>query len=82
MAKKTTFVVSQDKKGEYRWKLLASNGESVAVGGEGFTAKRTAMAAVKKLRIWSATDVVIDETVSSKTAPAKAVAKKAPVVKK
>ena len=27
----------KDKKGEYRWRLLASNGRQIANGGEGYT---------------------------------------------
>lgn len=30
-------VYYKDKKGEYRWKLLASNGQQIANGGEGYT---------------------------------------------
>ncbi len=34
MAGKVVFY--KDKKGEYRWKLLASNGQQIANGGEGY----------------------------------------------
>lgn len=58
----TKFQVYTDGKGEYRWRLLASNGESVATGGEGYASKTSAMNATKKLREWAATDTVEDLT--------------------
>lgn len=73
---RTKFVVYLDAKKEYRWKLLAANGESVAVGGEGLKDRKTAMNAVKKLAAWAATDKIVDETVAAPVA-AKPVAKKA-----
>jgi len=44
------FELYKDKKGEYRWKLLATNGQIIAVG-EGYTTKEAAkngIASVKK----------------------------------
>jgi len=60
MAAKTKFEVYKDNKAQFRWRLLAANGEPVASSGEGFPEKRTAMNAVKKLKDWSNTDVVVD----------------------
>lgn len=60
MAAKTKFEVYKDNKSQFRWRLLAANGEPVASSGEGFPEKRTAMNAVKKLKDWSNTDVVVD----------------------
>ena len=57
---KTKFEVYKDNKGNYRWRLLAQNGEPVASSGEGFSEKRTAMNAVKKLKEWSNTENVVD----------------------
>lgn len=57
---KTKFEVYKDNKGNYRWRLLAQNGEPVASSGEGFVEKRTAMNAVKKLKDWSNTETIID----------------------
>lgn len=38
MAERTGKVVYyKDAKGEYRWKLLAANGQQIANGGEGYT---------------------------------------------
>ena len=42
MAGKSKLVYYQDRKGEWRWKLLATNGQIVAVSGEGYVEKRGA----------------------------------------
>ncbi len=57
---KTKFELYKDNKGHYRWRLIAQNGEAVASSGEGFTEKRTAVNAIKKLKDWANTQVVID----------------------
>jgi uncharacterized protein YegP (UPF0339 family) len=33
------FEVYKDKAGEFRWRLLSSNGKIIATGGEGYKAK-------------------------------------------
>lgn len=91
MAAKTKFEVYKDNKGQFRWRLLAANGEPVASSGEGFPEKRTAMNAVKKLKDWSNTDVVMDlekmkeeakkAAEKAKAEKAKAAAKKTPAKK-
>jgi uncharacterized protein len=63
---KTGFEVYKDKKGHFRWKLVAKNGENVAEGGEGFVDKRHAMNAVRKLKVWASTDIITDKTVAVK----------------
>lgn len=57
---KTKFEIYKDKKGTFRWRLLAQNGEAVASSGEGFKERRTVMNAVKKLKDWANTETVID----------------------
>lgn len=57
---KTKFEVYKDGKGSYRWRLLSQNSETVASAGEGYSEKRGAMNAVKKLKDWANTDVVVD----------------------
>lgn len=37
------FEVYTDKKGEWRWRLKASNGQTVATPGEGFSSKTACM---------------------------------------
>lgn len=34
-----TYHVKRDKAGEYRWMLVAANGQTVATSGEGYTRK-------------------------------------------
>ncbi len=45
------FELYSDAKGEYRWRLKASNGQVVATGGQGYASERSAregIASVKK----------------------------------
>ena len=55
MEKTTHFVVSRDKNGGYRWKLIAANGESVATG-KSYKTRRAMMNVIVNLRNWAATD--------------------------
>lgn len=81
MAKTTSFQVYQDKKSEFRFTLLAKNGEPVALSSEGYKTKAACMGAVKKMKEWSNTEAIefVDKNAkksSTKTA-ARPVAKKA-----
>lgn len=40
MSANLTFVTYKDKAGEFRWRLEASNGKSIATSGEGYKEKR------------------------------------------
>jgi uncharacterized protein YegP (UPF0339 family) len=45
------FEVYKDKAGEYRWRLVAPNGQSIADSGEGYSSKESCLegiASVKK----------------------------------
>jgi uncharacterized protein YegP (UPF0339 family) len=45
------FEVFKDKAGEFRWRLVAPNGQTIATGGEGYSSKSNALngiASVKK----------------------------------
>ena len=44
------FELSKDKKGEYRWKLVASNGQAIASSGEGYTTKSGALAGIESVK--------------------------------
>ncbi len=77
MANTTKFEIYTDAKGHFRWKLLSKNGESVAVGGEGYSDKRGASNAVKKLKDWANTTAVVDTTVKKVEKVVKAPAKPA-----
>lgn len=76
MAKTTSFQVYQDKKGEFRFTLIAKNGEPVAQASEGYKTKAAAMGAVKKMKEWCATEVITFIDKNAKKAPAKVPAKK------
>ena len=55
------FEVYRDKAGEYRWRLLASNGQLTADSGEGYTWHEDAHRAITALLL-SINDVVIVDT--------------------
>ena len=40
MPKKPTFQVYEDNAGEWRWRLIASNGNIIADSGEGYQSKQ------------------------------------------
>ena len=52
------FEVYRDKAGEYRWRLLSSNGQLTADSGEGYTRREDAHRAIASL-LKSINDVVI-----------------------
>jgi uncharacterized protein len=81
MAKTTSFQVHQDTKGEFRFKLIAKNGEAVALGSEGYKSKAACMGAVKKMKEWANTEVINFVEKNAKPV-AKAAVKKVAVVKK
>jgi uncharacterized protein YegP (UPF0339 family) len=43
------FELYKDKKGEYRWKLVAPNGQTIAVG-EGYTTKESAKNGIESVK--------------------------------
>jgi len=44
------FGLYKDAKGEYRWRLIASNGQTIATGGEGYKAKESAKAGIESVK--------------------------------
>jgi uncharacterized protein YegP (UPF0339 family) len=58
MSKTTILEVYQDKKGHYRFRLLAKNGEPVCAS-EGYAKKAAAVSAAKKLAEWATGAVLI-----------------------
>jgi uncharacterized protein YegP (UPF0339 family) len=54
------FEINKDKAGEFRFKLVAVNGETIAVS-EGYTTKESAMKGIDSVR-QNATEAVIDDT--------------------
>lgn len=66
------FVIYDDEAGEWRWRLVADNGETVADGAEGYASRANAQRAVETVTAGlSATDytVVIDATASANRCP-------------
>jgi uncharacterized protein YegP (UPF0339 family) len=43
------FELYKDKKGEFRWKLIATNGQTIAVG-EGYTTKESAKNGIESVK--------------------------------
>ncbi len=56
------FQLYKDRKGEYRWRLRASNGEIIADGNEGYSSKDSCLYAISLVRQQAASAVV--ETVA------------------
>ena len=44
------FELYKDAKGEFRWRLVASNGQTVATGGEGYKSKESAKAGIESVK--------------------------------
>jgi len=57
----TKFEIYEDKAGEYRWRLVAGNGEVVAVS-QAYTTKQSALEAAAKIPTWVAEATVVDQT--------------------
>jgi len=55
------FQLYKDAKGEFRWRLVASNGQTIAIGGEGYKAKDSAKAGIESVKK-SAPTAAIEET--------------------
>ena len=55
------FVVYKDKRGEYRWKLLADNNQIIAVG-EGYSSKAGCMNGIESVKKNAPKAKVDDET--------------------
>ena len=73
------FVVYHDKAKKFRFRLVAPNGEIIAVG-EAYESKASCLNGIKSIQKNAPIAEVVDETVQ-KEAPAKTAAKK-PVAKK
>ena len=44
------FRVYKDRAGEYRWRLLAANGQVIATPGEGYTTKAACLANIESVK--------------------------------
>lgn len=50
MARRQTFEVYQDSAGQWRWRLVAPNGNIVADSGEGYSSKQGAKRGIESVR--------------------------------
>lgn len=55
------FTIYKDKAGEFRFRIVATNGNILAAS-EGYTAKASAIKAIERIQSDAATAPVIDET--------------------
>ncbi|MFW6057141.1 MAG: YegP family protein [Chloroflexota bacterium] len=44
------FELYKDTKGEFRWRLIASNGQIVATGAEGYSSKASAIGGIESVK--------------------------------
>jgi hypothetical protein len=44
------FELYKDPKGEFRWRLVASNGQTIATGGESYRSKESAKAGIESVK--------------------------------
>ena len=44
------FELYTDSKNEYRWRLKATNGQTIATGGEGYRTRTSAMAGIESVK--------------------------------
>ncbi len=58
----TKFQLYKDRKGEYRWRLRASNGEIIADGNEGYSSKDSAKHGIELVKQQAASAEVEDQT--------------------
>lgn len=54
------FELYQDARGEYRWRLKAANGQTIATGGEGYTSKAGCLNGIESVKT-NAPDAEIDD---------------------
>jgi uncharacterized protein len=54
------FELYKDKKGEFRWRLVASNGQAIASSGEGYKTKESAKAGIDSVKKNAADSPVVE----------------------
>jgi len=57
------FTIYKDKAGEFRFRIVATNG-NVLAGSEGYSAKASAQAAIDRIKSDAAAANVVDETLA------------------
>jgi uncharacterized protein YegP (UPF0339 family) len=64
-AAEMTFEMYKDRGGEFRWRLKATNGQVIATGGQGYTAKADCRHAIELIQKGAATATIVDDTAKS-----------------
>lgn len=44
------FEIYKDSKGEFRWRLIAPNGQTIATGGEGYKSKESVKNGIESVK--------------------------------
>ena len=55
-------VFYKDKSGEFRWRLVAPNGQTIATGGEGYTTKQNCKNGFESVKRYCQDAEEVDET--------------------
>jgi uncharacterized protein YegP (UPF0339 family) len=55
------FELYKDGKGEYRWRLVASNGQNIATAGEGYKSKESAKEGIESVKKNAAEAPIIEK---------------------
>ena len=55
-------VFFKDRAGEFRWRLVAPNGEIIADSGEGYTTKQNCKKGFESVKRYCQDALVVDET--------------------
>jgi uncharacterized protein YegP (UPF0339 family) len=63
----TKFQLYEDRKGEYRWRLRARNGEIIADSNEGYSRKASCKHGIDLVKEQAASAVVEDQTEEEQT---------------
>lgn len=56
------FELYKDAKGEFRWRLIASNGQMIANGGEGYSSKESAKNGIESVKKNAASAPIEDKS--------------------
>jgi uncharacterized protein YegP (UPF0339 family) len=54
------FEVYKDKGGEYRWRLVAPNGKSIADSGEGYSSKQACLDGIESVKQHAAAAEIVE----------------------
>ena len=54
------FELYTDAKGEFRWRLKASNGQTIATGGEGYSSKANARNGIESVKKHAADAEIVE----------------------